>query len=283
MYRLVRFFKRYYAVFLFVLLEAGAISYYANSTSYTRATLLAGAARVTGGIEGFFASAGDYFSLRRENAVLLERLAEAETRLHAAIPARVRLTEHTLAARTDGMKYLFGTAKVVSNSIARQDNFFVIDKGTADGIEENMAVLSPEGAVAGYVRRHSDHYAVCMSVLNGSFSIGGRLKGSEYFGSVYWDGTDPREMTMVDIPRYADVKRGDTVLSAYSLRFPPDCFIGTVASVSESPDGIYHVIKIRLGAKMNALSDVLLVKYTDYEELETLAGEHFSDADKKKK
>lgn len=48
MYRLVRFFKRYYAVFLFVLLEAGAISYYANSTSYTRATLLAGAARVTG-------------------------------------------------------------------------------------------------------------------------------------------------------------------------------------------------------------------------------------------
>lgn len=195
MYRLVRFFKRYYAVFLFVLLEAGAISYYANSTSYTRATLLAGAARVTGGIEGFFASAGDYFSLRRENAVLLERLAEAETRLHAAIPA-----DDTLAARTDGMKYLFGTAKVVSNSIARQDNFFVIDKGTADGIEENMAVLSPEGAVAGYVRRHSDHYAVCMSVLNGSFSIGGRLKGSEYFGSVYWDGTDPREMTMVDIP-----------------------------------------------------------------------------------
>lgn len=118
MYRLVRFFKRYYAVFLFVLLEAGAISYYANSTSYTRATLLAGAARVTGGIEGFFASAGDYFSLRRENAVLLERLAEAETRLHAAIPA-----DDTLAARTDGMKYLFGTAKVVSNSIARRTTF----------------------------------------------------------------------------------------------------------------------------------------------------------------
>ena len=126
MYRLVRFFKRYYAVFLFVLLEAGAISYYANSTSYTRATLLAGAARVTGGIEGFFASAGDYFSLRRENAVLLERLAEAETRLHAAIPA-----DDTLAARTDGMKYLFGTAKVVSNSIARQDNFFVMVPPTA--------------------------------------------------------------------------------------------------------------------------------------------------------
>lgn len=279
MYRLVRFFKRYYAVFLFVLLEAGAISYYANSTSYTRATLLAGAARVTGGIEGFFASAGDYFSLRRENAVLLERLAEAETRLHAAIPA-----DDTLG-RPDGrneisLRNCKGRQQLPS---ARQDNFFVIDKGTADGIEENMAVLSPEGAVAGYVRRHSDHYAVCMSVLNGSFSIGGRLKGSEYFGSVYWDGTDPREMTMVDIPRYADVKRGDTVLSAYSLRFPPDCFIGTVASVSESPDGIYHVIKIRLGAKMNALSDVLLVKYTDYEELETLAGEHFSDADKKKK
>lgn len=279
MYRLVRFFKRYYAVFLFVLLEAGAISYYANSTSYTRATLAR--RRRTG-------DRGNRGLLRLGGRLLFAAAAKTPCCSNASPKPRPDYMPPYpqaihWAARTDGMKYLFGTAKVVSNSIARQDNFFVIDKGTADGIEENMAVLSPEGAVAGYVRRHSDHYAVCMSVLNGSFSIGGRLKGSEYFGSVYWDGTDPREMTMVDIPRYADVKRGDSVLSAYSLRFPPDCFIGTVASVSESPDGIYHVIKIRLGAKMNALSDVLLVKYTDYEELETLAGEHFSDADKKKK
>ena len=119
MYRLVRFFKRYYAVFLFVLLEAGAISYYANSTSYTRATLLAGAARVTGGIEGFFASAGDYFSLRRENAVLLERLAEAETRLHAAIPA-----DDTLAARTDGMKYLFGNYIIFCDTVQKCTGVF---------------------------------------------------------------------------------------------------------------------------------------------------------------
>lgn len=119
MYRLVRFFKRYYAVFLFVLLEAGAISYTPIRPAIPAPLLLAGAARVTGGIEGFFASAGDYFSLRRENAVLLERLAEAETRLHAAIPA-----DDTLAARTDGMKYLFGTAKVVSNSIGAAGQLF---------------------------------------------------------------------------------------------------------------------------------------------------------------
>lgn len=272
MYRLVQFFKRYYVVFLFVLLEAGAISYYAHSTSYTRATLLSGAIRATGGVRKGFAAVGDYFSLRRENRMLLERLARLENSLQAAAPGT-----DTVPSAAAGSPYRYSTARVVSNSIARQDNFFVIDKGTDDGIEENMAILSPEGAVAGYVRKCSKHYAVCMSVLNSGFSIGGQLKGSEYFGSVYWNGTDPRKMTLVDIPRYASVTPGDSVLSAYSLRFPPDRFIGTVISAKDSPDGTYLIIDIRLGAEMNTLSDVLLVKYTHYEELNSLAGEHFAD------
>ncbi len=281
MYRLVQFFKRYYAIFLFVLLEAGAVGYYANATSYTRATLLAASVRATGSLQRFFASVGDYFSLRHENRILLERLAAAENGLQAA--GITRTTPDSLLADSTAARYFFGTARAVSNSITRQDNHIVIDRGSADGVEENMALLTPEGAIAGYVRRCSEHYAVCMSVLNRDFSIGGRLKGSEYFGSVYWDGTNPHEMTLLDIPRYAKVERGDTILAAYSLRFPPDCFIGTVSDVGESEDGTCHVISIRLGAKMNALSNLLLVRYTDYEELETLAGEYFTDTRREEK
>lgn len=275
MHRLVQFFKRYYVFLLFVLLEAGAIGYYANSTSYTRSTLLAASYMATGWLYGIFSDTGEYFTLGRDNKALLERVAAAENEI-AALKS-VIVSADTLPDSCSVTKYFYATARVTGNSIARQENYFVLNKGLKDGVEENMAVLSVDGSVAGYVRKCSDNYAVCISVLNKNFSIGGQLKGSEYFGSVYWDGTDPREMTMLDIPRYASVAVGDTILSAYSLRFPPDCFIGTVSSVGESDDGRNYILKIRLGSKMNSISDVLLVKYADYGELETLAGEHFAD------
>lgn len=277
MYRLAEFIKRYYTVFLFIVLETAAIAFYARSTSYTRATLLMTANKATHGISSALASVADYFSLGRDNRMLLERLATMETRLAAAQEA-LAAADSTVTTDVWEQKYTYIPARVVSNSIARQDNFFVIDRGLRGGVEENMAVLSANGAVAGYVRDCSDNYAVCMSVLNSNFSIGGRLQGSDYFGSVQWDGTDPRQMTLLDIPRYAPVEVGDSVLSAYSLRFPPDCFIGTVASMKESEDGTAYILKIKLGARMNALSNVLLVKFSDYEELDLLSGEYFNDA-----
>lgn len=51
-----------------------------------------------------------------------------------------------------------------------------------------MAVLSSDGAMAGYVVDCTERYAVAMSVLNTSFRASGKLAGSDYFGSIYWDG-----------------------------------------------------------------------------------------------
>lgn len=274
MYRLVRFLKKYYIVFLFLLLEIGAISYYTSSTSYTRAAMRASSVRIIGGVQGTFSSVGNYFGLRRENKILLGRLSELQGEIYR-LRSVVTDTAALSAARNP---YYFTTAKVVSNSIARQDNFFVIDKGLRDGLEENMAVLSSDGSVAGFVSKCSEQYAVCVSALNRDFKIGGQFKNSEYFGSVYWDGTDARMMTLVDVPRYAQVKVGDTLVSAYSLRFPPNTFIGTVSSFKASREGNYYEIKVRLGARMSALSDVILVKYNDYAELDALAGGKFADS-----
>ncbi len=274
MYRLILFFRKYYPVLLFILLEAAAISYYAHATAYSRATLLAASNRLTAGLHESFAATGDYFSLRRDNLRLLDRIARLETEREAGVTTADSLAVDSLIAASP---YYFTTARVISNSIARQENFFVIDKGLRNGIEENMGVLTPDGAVAGYVRQCSDKYAVCVSVLNRAFSLGGRFLHNEYFGSVGWDGIDPRFVTLTDIPRYAEVAAGDTVVSAYSLRFPPDRFIGTVAAVTPSEDGTTHTIRLKLGARMHALSHVVLVRFADYEELDQLAGSYFTD------
>ena len=273
MYRLVRILKNYYPAIMFVILEMTAINFYAHATSYTRATLLTTAHRITGRISSAFISIDDYLSLAKTNKILLERLAEAESQL--ATPVRQIPAEEI--TDTVAEKYHFTTARIISNSIARQDNFFVINKGLKNGINENMAILAPNGAVAGYVYSCSENFAVCMSILNRRFSIGGQIKNTEYFGSASWDGTDPREITLSDIPRYAQVSSGDTVVSAYSLRFPPECPLGTVVSAGESEDGTTQIIRLQLAAKINSLSNVLVVKYNDFDELNSLSGNLFLD------
>ena len=73
MHKLIEFIRSVYVVVLFVVLEALAVSYYAHSTNYTQARLMARSTRLVGGVHGFFAGIGHYFSLGRENRLLLDR------------------------------------------------------------------------------------------------------------------------------------------------------------------------------------------------------------------
>lgn len=274
MYRLIRFIKRYYVLFLFIILEVMAIDRYARSTGYTKAKILNTSVKVSGGVYGVTASVGDWISLRHDNRILVDRLASAESEL-AYYKNVCREADSVTFSKVTEFNYFFSSAKVINNSINRQENYFLIDKGYDDGIEKNMAVLSADGVVAGYVLDVSRSFSVCMSILNKNFRIGGRIVDKEYFGSVYWDCKNTDFVILSDIPRYADIHIGDTVVSAISSRFPQNVMIGTVDQLDESDDGASYSIKVRLGTRMSRLSDVMVLNYSDSEELRSLEEIYF--------
>ena len=151
MRKLLEFIRSVYVVVLFVVLEAIAISYYAHSTYYTQARLLARSNQVVGGVHGLFAGVRHYFSLGRENRELLAHVARMKERL-------ALYEEAETAARLDGYmqdigvsKYRIMTASVTSNTVNRAQNLIVLNRGRRDGVAEEMAVLSSDGAMAGYV------------------------------------------------------------------------------------------------------------------------------------
>ena len=166
MRKLLEFIRSVYVVVLFVVLEAIAISYYAHSTYYTQARLLARSNQLVGGVHGLFAGVRHYFSLGRENRELLAHVARMKERL-------ALYEEAETAARLDGYmqdigvsKYRIMTASVTSNTVNRAQNLIVLNRGRRDGVAEEMAVLSSDGAMAGYVVDCTERYAVAMSVLN---------------------------------------------------------------------------------------------------------------------
>lgn len=71
-----------------------------------------------------------------------------------------------------------------------------------------MGVLSPEGAMVGYVAASSDRHAVAVSILNTSFNASGKLAGDDYFGSIYWAGDDRYHVRMKELSKYARVTEG---------------------------------------------------------------------------
>lgn len=271
MRKLLEFIRSVYVVVLFVVLEAIAISYYAHSTYYTQARLLARSNQLVGGVHGLFAGVRHYFSLGRENRELLAHVARMKERL-------ALYEEAETAARLDGYmqdigvsKYRIMTASVTSNTVNRAQNLIVLNRGRRDGVAEEMAVLSSDGAMAGYVVDCTERYAVAMSVLNTSFRASGKLADAEYYGSIYWDGLDQNVVILGELSKYADPKPGQEVVTAgFSQYFPADVLIGWVESASLNETRTAYTVRVRLAAEMSRLNEVVLVGNRDFYEIRNL-------------
>ena len=264
MRKLIEFIRSVYVVVLFVVLEAVAVSYYAHSTSYTQARLLARSNQVAGGVRGLFAGIRRYFTLGSENRVLLARVTALEERLAAYEEAQTAARLDAYMAGIAESKYRFATAAVVGNTANRAQNLLTLNRGRGDGVAEEMAVLSPDGAMVGYVIDCTERYAVVLSVLNTSFRASGKLAGSDYFGSIYWDGLDPHRVVLGELSKYADPQPGEEVLTTgFSQYFPEDVLIGWVESASLNENRTSYTVRVRLAAEMTRLVDVVLVENRD--------------------
>ena len=261
MRKLFEFIRSIYVVVLFVALEVAAISYYAHSTHYTQARLLARSNQVAGGVHGFFAGIRRYFSLGHENRLLLGRVAQLEERLAQYEEAETNARLDSYMQDIGESKYRFVTASVVANTVNRAQNLITLNRGLRDGGQPEMALLSPAGAMVGYVVDCSDRYAVAMSVLNTSFRASGKLDGEEYFGSIYWDGANQYEVVMDELSKYADPQPGREVVSTgFSEYFPADILIGWVEQAELDETKTTYRVRVRLAAEISSLSDVILVE-----------------------
>lgn len=254
MYRLLLFLKRIYLLVLFLGLEGLALHYYAHSTAHTRANLLDTSSRIVGGVYGAFASVEDYFSLGRTNRVLEDRLQVLENEV-----SRLRLDYVDSLSSDFPLEYVVG--RVVRNTTNKRENYLMVDRGSADGVERGMAVVSPDGFMVGYVEGVSERNSICVSVLNTGFTSSGMLATSGHFGSITWRGESPRMVRLSEVPDYAEVSRGDTIVtSGYSFAFPEGIGIGRVESIHPDAARASYEIDVRLGVDIAALRVVVLIK-----------------------
>ena len=118
----------------------------------------------------------------------------------------------------------------------------MIDKGSGQGVKKDMGVISEQGVV-GVVTEVSENYATIIPVLNRNFRLSARILRNNYFGIIEWDGRDPAQVRLREIPTHVKVMPGDTVVtSGYSAIFPPNLMIGMVKVVKPGEGNFYDII-----------------------------------------
>ncbi len=268
MLKLLLFLKRIHYGLLFLALEAIAIGVFLNSNVYQKARIAGVSNWMVSGIYDKMADVSGYFGLRAENDRLIEEGARLRSRL-----ASQAYQDSLLVGGTDSVKgleyYQFQPARVIRNSISKRENYLTIDRGRLDGVEPEMALVGDAGIV-GYVLHCSDHFSVAVSILNKGFKTSGCIKGTDFAGSIYWDGQSHREVILEEIPKYADMQVGDTIVTTtYSYIFPPDQPIGTVESF-EMVNGTFYKVRVRLFVDLATIRHLYVVRYLEQEERRAL-------------
>ena len=269
MLRIFQFLYRVRAFLLFAFLEFLAIWMIVSNNSPQGAAffnssneLVGSALKKQADVVQFFALADVNANLVEENARLRQELFKTQAR-----PDSLPLAIDSALEATFELK----GARVVANSLRFSQNYLTLQKGAKDGVKAGMGVFNAQGIV-GRIKSVSDNYSIAFSVLNTSLLISAKIKSTEVFGSVQWDGKNPSEAQMLYVPRHVKASKGDTVItSGFNAVFPEGLLIGQITTVEiNKEDPNYLALTVKLSTDFSKLNYVYLVENTQFKELDSL-------------
>ncbi|MEA3479324.1 MAG: rod shape-determining protein MreC [Bacteroidota bacterium] len=255
MRNLIAFFSRYYFFFLFVIIETIALTIFINNNNYPNTLVINSANHFTGFINSIYTNSAQYFSLRSDN----DQLARENVMLRNQLDASYLITD-TLTFYSRDSAYRFIPARVISNSVNKRNNYFMINKGTRHGLDTDMGVISPQG-VSGIVVAVSSHYSTVMSLLHKDAKLSTKIKKNDQLASVVWDGKNYQLGLLQDIPTHIMLYRGDSIVtSGYSFIFPEGLPVGTVKKYERETESNLNSAIIWFSTDFNSINHVYVVQ-----------------------
>ena len=263
MQQLLNFFFKNRTFLLFLMLFSFALGLTITSHDYHRSKFVNSSTLISGSIHAFFSKIGNYFNLKEENTILLqENNRLKELNLNHPI--------ESIAVSNEAKNYKLIPASVIKNTYAFPKNYLTLNKGERDLIKEDMGVITSKGLV-GIIDKTSSKYARVISILNIKSKINAKLKKSNHFGTLEWNGKNHRSVQLHDIQDLVKLVKGDTVVtSGYSSVFPENIPIGRIESFQLNETKDLYIIDVVLFNDMTNLRHVHIIENLDLEQLKTL-------------
>jgi rod shape-determining protein MreC len=258
---------------LFLLLLVISLSLTIQSHSYHKSKVISSANFLTGGVYQQMNNVNEYFGLRKQN----EELALENARLKSILfnQKDTTLTPNINVKGIDKAEII--VSKVIHNSYSTHENYLTLNNGSNSGIKTDMGVINSAGII-GIVEKTSPKYATVVSILNVQSRINAKIKKSNHFGSLVWNGKSTGYVQLIDVPRLASVRRGDTIVTGgQSVIFPENIGIGTIEKIYTDNVTNYYTLDVKLFNDMTNLGYVYVIKTKDRDEVMKLEKETKKD------
>lgn len=267
MQQIINFIIRNKSFLLYLLLLFIAIVFTIQSHSYHKSRFINSANFLSGGIYKSVNDVNEYVNLKTQNEILQEENSKLRS---ALINKTDTINQFYIDSSYSGISYKFSPAIVIKNSYSLNNNVLLINKGKRDSIQQDFGVISSKGIV-GIIDNTSQKYATVISILNTTSRISAKLKKSNHFGSLIWNGKSPEFIQLTEIPKIASISKGDTVVtSGRSTIFPKNIPIGTIEDYQLDAAKNYYTIHVSLFNDMTSIEHVYVIENKDAEELISL-------------
>lgn len=259
MRNLIFFIYKYYVFFLFFALEVFAFVIIYRFNNYQKASFINYTTGLTSSFYTTISNTEQYFNLRRVN----DSLQMENAKLHSQLLTSYYQNNFNVTQVNDTMykqQYQYIAATVVNNSVTKRNNYITLNRGRDHGVEPEMGVISESGIV-GIVMSVSDHYCTVLSLLNNNCKISAKIKKNGAFGSLVWDGDDPRYARLLDVNKHVPIASNDEVVTSnFSTIFPEGIPIGRIYTHTLDAGDNFHTIKVQLYTDFGTVSSVYIIR-----------------------
>jgi len=222
-------------------------------------------------IAGFFGNVKDLQNTYVENKELRSRLDEL-----AQLKADVQtLTEENnefrdILDKKDSLSdYKQIQATVIGRNPDRWDELLIINKGSTDGIERDMAVITSTGLI-GKVK-NSRQFTSTIQLLSSTDTtnrVSAEIVGNQpnqpnqpYYGQIEGFDAEKEMLLLKKIPYEAKIEKGQLVqTSGMGGVFPSRLIIGTVEEVVPDEFGLTQTAFVKPGANFYDLEHVMVIE-----------------------
>lgn len=204
----------------------------------------------------------DIDKLKEEN----QKLKEENTKLKEDVRELEIISEENNSLKEYmGLKekypdYETVSAKILEKSFSNYEKIVVIDAGTKDGINVNMAVISTQGLV-GHVISVTETSAKVQTIVDTASTVSSKLSSSN--DAILLKGTISSTNTVkaTSIPVNTTILQGDNIItSGMGGIYPKGILVGTVKEIVNTKNDMDRYANVATAVDFNSVDNVLVIK-----------------------
>lgn len=149
-------------------------------------------------------------------------------------------------------------SEIVGKTNIASRYYFVLDKGSKDGIQNGMVTRTDAGLV-GIISETSDMYSIMELIRNKHINISVKIVRNGIEGILSWSGKEDY-FTLKNIPVSYEVLVGDELITSdFSNRFPREVPVGKIKKVNNKSGNLFYQIDVKPYVDFNSIQHLFVI------------------------